>query len=435
MQATFNSTPQPTEDLLFSERYNTYPSRVDIALPYLCIQPVKFLRDMGYTPVVVKAHLDDIADFSEGFRSERPAILSLDNVWNDAIDDDHESIAEYIAQGLDPYSADLYYTGTLSIAIDDLRCIFIFDSREVTVLFDASNGMERIDEISRRLADSCVIPEPKVVEESPIIRLVTTDAMGTLTHTVIKLPPNPISDNTLDSTYSVSMTSSEVNGLRTGQDLMRSLVDSICQSHSSVETLAYPGHGLYILSGQPGTGKSKFITDLLTRLAREDSNRQVFYFPPQCVEAIGTPEFMTWMLDRPGAVIIAEDAEAVLRQSDARTACTSNILNLTDGILGDGLQMTLICTFNCAVDEIDNALLRPGRLQLRAEFHRLSGERAYEALETILFNKYELDLALIDSSETVLQLTNNDYSLAELYEIAAIYVSRTLAEEHHEYQA
>jgi ATP-dependent 26S proteasome regulatory subunit len=54
----------------------------------------------------------------------------------------------------------------------------------------------------------------------------------------------------------------------------------------------------------------------------------------------------------------------------------SSILNLTDGMLGDFLGLQIICTINCRVSDIDQALLRPGRLIAHRKFERLNPAQA-----------------------------------------------------------
>ena len=50
----------------------------------------------------------------------------------------------------------------------------------------------------------------------------------------------------------------------------------------------------------------------------------------------------------------------------------SNLLNLTDGILGDCLNIQVITTFNMKREKIDDALLRKGRLIAEHKFDALS---------------------------------------------------------------
>ena len=76
-------------------------------------------------------------------------------------------------------------------------------------------------------------------------------------------------------------------------------------------------------------------------------------------------------------VAILEDAESILmtRGSDNREE-VSAILNLSDGMLGNFLQIHTICTINCKATEIDEALLRPGRLLCHRVFETLDYGRA-----------------------------------------------------------
>jgi ATP-dependent 26S proteasome regulatory subunit len=53
----------------------------------------------------------------------------------------------------------------------------------------------------------------------------------------------------------------------------------------------------------------------------------------------------------------------------------SNLLNLGDGLLGDALQLKLICTFNCDLSKIDTAIMRKGRLAYRYEFDKLDVDK------------------------------------------------------------
>ncbi|MFZ4598259.1 MAG: hypothetical protein ACOYNN_06400 [Terrimicrobiaceae bacterium] len=63
------------------------------------------------------------------------------------------------------------------------------------------------------------------------------------------------------------------------------------------------------------------------------------------------------------------------RASDNREQ-VSAILNLSDGMLGDFLRLQIICTINCRTAEIDQALLRLGRLLRHRVFERLDPRQA-----------------------------------------------------------
>jgi hypothetical protein len=53
----------------------------------------------------------------------------------------------------------------------------------------------------------------------------------------------------------------------------------------------------------------------------------------------------------------------------------SSVLNLSNGILGDCLEASVVCTFNTDLQNIDRALLREGRLIGNWEFGKLDVAR------------------------------------------------------------
>ena len=76
-----------------------------------------------------------------------------------------------------------------------------------------------------------------------------------------------------------------------------------------------------------------------------------------------------------------EDCEKILLNRDHNYNPTMSILlNLTDGIISDILNIKIICTFNTALSNIDKALLRKGRLTLKYEFKKLAKEKVKKLL-------------------------------------------------------
>jgi ATP-dependent 26S proteasome regulatory subunit len=61
----------------------------------------------------------------------------------------------------------------------------------------------------------------------------------------------------------------------------------------------------------------------------------------------------------------------------------SNILNLTDGVLGEALNIHVIATFNTEKENIDEALLRSGRLIAEHKFDKLNVEDSNKLLEKL----------------------------------------------------
>jgi hypothetical protein len=112
-------------------------------------------------------------------------------------------------------------------------------------------------------------------------------------------------------------------------------------------------------------------------------------------------------------VVILEDTESLLMQRAIDNQVNlSNLLNISDGFLGEMLKMHVICTINCPLEKIDPAILRPGRLVAMREFVRLSMRQAM----------------LLARAKNLSINPQDNYSLAELYnsECEANSVNRTL---------
>jgi hypothetical protein len=128
------------------------------------------------------------------------------------------------------------------------------------------------------------------------------------------------------------------------------------------------GSGLYLLYGAPGTGKSSYIKYLIHQV-----NKRMVFLPPKVALNLDDFALTDFLLDNRNIILVIEDAEELLKaDNNARTSAISMLLNLTDGILGDGLGIKIIATFNTELHQIDPALMRKGRLKLMYEFNKLN---------------------------------------------------------------
>ena len=100
-------------------------------------------------------------------------------------------------------------------------------------------------------------------------------------------------------------------------------------------------------------------------------------------EMLSEPSIIPFLMDHKNSILIIEDAERVIsdRQINGSSAGVSNILNLTDGILGDCLNIQVIATFNMRKEKIDQALLRKGRLIAEHKFEKLTVEETNNLLK------------------------------------------------------
>lgn len=147
-----------------------------------------------------------------------------------------------------------------------------------------------------------------------------------------------------------------------------------------VETLNKEnGKGIILLHGDPGTGKTSYIKHVTSLI----KNKQVLFVPPSMAEMLSEPSIIPFLMDHKNTILIIEDAERVIadREGNGSPAGVSNILNITDGILGDCLNIQIIATFNMKREKIDPALLRKGRLIAEHKFQNLSIEDTNKLLK------------------------------------------------------
>ena len=152
--------------------------------------------------------------------------------------------------------------------------------------------------------------------------------------------------------------------------------------------------GLILLHGLPGTGKTTYIKNLADKI-----DKQIIFVPPMMTAAISDPAFIPFLMKYPDSILIIEDAETVIkdRSITGNGNSVSNILNLTDGILGECLKIQIVATFNTDKTHIDKALLRKGRLISEYKFENLNVKKSNKLLKKIgIKTKVDKPLSLAD---------------------------------------
>lgn len=107
--------------------------------------------------------------------------------------------------------------------------------------------------------------------------------------------------------------------------------------------------------------------------------------PVEVANRLSSPSFISFIKDNlKDTIIVLEDCENLIRDRKRSLSPDSsiiNILNMSDGLLGDSLKIKFICTFNSPFDDIDTALTRKGRMVERYEFKELSKEKTAELIK------------------------------------------------------
>jgi len=166
---------------------------------------------------------------------------------------------------------------------------------------------------------------------------------------------------------------------------------------------------LMLWHGPAGTGKTTALRALMTEWEawcdfHYITDPERFFDDPGYITEVMFPEAPVRDSDGKCAwrLVIVEDNDRFIRHSNARsnTDGLGRLLNLTDGILGQGYKNIVLLTTNEPLDRIHPALTRPGRCLASIEFEQ--------------FSPIEAAKWLPDGSP----IPNGPMTLAELYESA-----------------
>lgn len=165
----------------------------------------------------------------------------------------------------------------------------------------------------------------------------------------------------------------------------------------------------YLLYGKPGTGKSSTVLALASEL-----NWNIL-----CIDANknGYDEIIRQTISRKNTIFLFEDIDAVCKNLSKRKdqkvtnryserfgeplgeISLSQLLNLTDGLATPYRSITIFTTNH--IEDLDEALLRDGRMDCKLEFTNLNGETANRMIKDKL--DFTIDNIKDDISPATLQ--------------------------------
>lgn len=137
-------------------------------------------------------------------------------------------------------------------------------------------------------------------------------------------------------------------------------------------------HGLVLLHGLPGTGKTNYLRYLLTEIQKD-----VIFFPVHLAMNMTHSEILALLMKNRNSVFVIEDAENLVIDRNNGTSAVGDLLNISDGLLSDSLAIQFVCTFNTNLKNIDKALLRKGRLIAKYEFTALEKGKAQKLSDSL----------------------------------------------------
>lgn len=175
-----------------------------------------------------------------------------------------------------------------------------------------------------------------------------------------------------------------------------------------------------LFDGPPGTGKSFGIRALMSM-----EGVTFVVLPPAIVAELAGPALIQTLLSHreenegQAMVLLLEDGDDVVAtRGGDNMSHISTLLNLTDGIMGGLLNIKVIATTNAVREDLDPAILRPGRLCRRVHLGALGPEQSERVLARLLgFTDVE---AMIYDPNFV-KVLDRGYQYGESYTLAELY--------------
>jgi hypothetical protein len=157
-------------------------------------------------------------------------------------------------------------------------------------------------------------------------------------------------------------------------DIKATYNDEICDNIGNVDNfIMHDESGIAMFYGEPGTGKSTFIKYIIQRY----DTKNFILLNSDVLAYMTDSTFLGFLLANKNAIYIIEDAEKLIESRKmSNNNVISSFLNLSDGITSNAIKCKFICTFNDSISNIDQAVMRKGRLKLKFEFKKLCVEKA-----------------------------------------------------------
>ena len=172
-----------------------------------------------------------------------------------------------------------------------------------------------------------------------------------------------------------------------------------CSIEELVQDFLDSDESVLILFGPPGTGKSKFIEHLID----VSQKKAMFSFNQQLMKS---DKLYSYFVKSDCELLINEDADTYISSRNQHGNETMKmILNCSDGLATNKTKKYIFSTNLPNLNDVDEALLRPGRCYGVINFTKLNSTQAQAVASKLNPN---------------IVLEDKDYSLAEIYAATTI---------------
>jgi len=159
-----------------------------------------------------------------------------------------------------------------------------------------------------------------------------------------------------------------------------------------------------ILAGEPGTGKTHLIRSFLGKL-----DGVFIIIPSNMVDSLDRPEFLPLLLrirddyEKPLIIVIEDGDVCLVPRKNDNISTIASMLNMSDGILGSIIDIKMVISTNASINDMDQAIMRPGRLCKKIHVGPLAYDQANKVYRRL------------SDDQTVNLPYSKHYTLAEVY--------------------
>ena len=163
---------------------------------------------------------------------------------------------------------------------------------------------------------------------------------------------------------------------------------------------------ILVLQGPPGTGKTRFIRAILASITEKVGRNAEAMFTSD-FNALENDEIFIDFITGSEDIFIVEDSDHLLTSRGSGNRLIHKFLNVSDGLIQGQGRKIIFSTNLPNVNDIDDAILRPGRCFDHIQFRNLDRNETFKLCERLDISEH--------TSERL--LNKKTFSVAEIYKL------------------